>query len=268
MPVDAESCIKFVCAQAIATFFISVLFGFFRRVLSSVEQLQPSLDPAHTVWTESHWIRPSSLQKTSSTGLSAASCLMRWCWQIFHTHCHTIRSDAIRFAALKRCIWRSLQTEGSVCLMQRAWRTCFSSTKAADDKFSSSPFRFLSWLHTCLPSLSSPRTVPGYPAANQNLSVVWLINLDWDHLCPVKGLCSRSSLVLGCIVLLLWFWTLVFLVEFCIRLKIHWTIFIWSCCQFGSAASTVPCSQYLLPVGGTAANLMLSRQSGLFAIKS
>lgn len=124
-----------------------------------IEQLQPSLDPAHTVWTGSHWIRPSSLQKTSCTGLSTASRLMCWCWQIFHTHCRTIRFDAIRLAALKRCIWRSLQTEGSVCLMQRVWRTCFSSTKAADDKFSSSSFWFLSWLHTCLLSLSSPHPV-------------------------------------------------------------------------------------------------------------
>lgn len=53
-------------------------------------------------WIESHWIRPSSLQKTSSTGSSAATRLMRWCWQIFHTHCRIIRSDAICFTAPKK----------------------------------------------------------------------------------------------------------------------------------------------------------------------
>lgn len=130
-------------------FSMCIIFGFFRHELwlnsCSLHWMLPTQsERLRWVWTESHWIRPSSPQNTSCAGLSAASRIMRWCWQIFHTHCRAIRSDAIRFAALKRCIWRSLQTEGSVCLMQRAWRTCFRSTKAADDNFSSSPFRVFS----------------------------------------------------------------------------------------------------------------------------
>lgn len=151
MPVGAESCIPFVCVQF--PFFLDSFYVFW----ALIEQLQPSLDPAHTVWKIAlNWeLLNKAIQPTED--------VIHWLVSSnsSHTHCRTIRSDAICFTAPKRCIWRSLQTEGSVCLMQWAWRTCFKSTKAADDKFPSSACRFLSWLHHCFSSLSSPHPVPG-----------------------------------------------------------------------------------------------------------
>lgn len=122
---------------------------------------------------------------------------MRWCWQIFKNPLlhHPLQRNSFHSPEKMHLAqppnWMvGLPDATSVTHMLQFhksswWQILFF------------PFRFLSWLHTCLPSLSSPRPVSDSISANQNLSV-WPINLDWDHRCPVKfGIAGLKSCVQG-----------------------------------------------------------------------
>lgn len=228
--VNRKSCTKFIPVQAFTTFFIFILFCFCGRVLCAlIEGLQPSQDPAHTVWKAALSLNRELLNEAVQPPEDVIKRLVssKWCNGLvladFHTHCRTIRSNAIRFAMCRP--WKDASGAAFKLRGPFAWcneydvRGSVPQLQLMTNSLLPSPVFFVPtvaqlFVITLLSPALFPASLQPIRSSQQFCSLTLIQttcapSLPWY--CWAESLCSRLSSSLCCAVLLLSIWTPFFL---------------------------------------------------------